>query len=161
MVLYHKFSFISSIESAGAKNFIHCYKNKMNILLSVVQNNNRGDEKMKYTTALTGAILIIFIIISSIFTPANAKEGIPQEHSSSDSQTSAIQFNTAQPLLCRYTLSVYEGKVAAFENGNNTPFYISNRMVSDLPEKDRTALENGIGADTIKALNRLIEDYCS
>ena len=56
---------------------------------------------------------------------------------------------------------MYEKKVAAFENGKDYPIYISDVYVSMLSQTDRELLEKGIYASDRKALNRLIEDYCS
>ena len=60
-----------------------------------------------------------------------------------------------------YTLSVYNGKIAVFENGNPTPKEILDTSISALPASDAARLYAGITAHTEEELQKMIEDYCS
>lgn len=108
---------------------------------------------MKKLMAITGSILLICIIITAIYAPKGT--ALPPEESRQVSEVS--QESRAEG----YRLSVYQRKVAAFENGREYPVYISDVYVNSLPETDRQLLEKGIEVPDRKALNRLIEDYCS
>ena len=111
---------------------------------------------MKTLMTVTGIILLMCIMITGLYAPKGT--AAPPEKSffseiSVTEQSSTINEN-------KYRLSVYEKKVAAFENGKDYPIYISDVYVSSLSETDRELLEKGIYASERKALNRLIEDYC-
>lgn len=112
---------------------------------------------MKNLLAVTGIILLVCIVITSTYSSDNANAA--PEQLSSEPQIS--QISSEQSDVSYYVLSVYEKKVAAFENGKNIPFYISDVYVNTLPTADIELLEKGIYVNDKKALKRLIEDYCS
>ena len=120
----------------------------------IISKNKRREErdKMKKLMAITGSILLICIVITAVYAPQGTAVPPAQEEMSQVSQTGTAE---------KYRLSVFERKVAAFENGKEYPIYIGDVYVNSLPEADRQALENGIAAADRKTLNRLIEDYCS
>ena len=60
-----------------------------------------------------------------------------------------------------YTLSVYNGKIAVFENEMKSPKEVFDTYISALPEAEAARLYAGISADTEEELQSLIEDYCS
>ena len=106
---------------------------------------------------VTGIILLICVMITGLYAPKST--AAPSEKSFLSEISAEEQPSTANE--DKYRLSVYEKKVAAFENGKDYPMYISDVYVSSLSETDRELLEKGIYASDRKALNRLIEDYCS
>ena len=112
---------------------------------------------MKNLLAVTGIILFVCIIITSSYRSDNANAA--PEQTIPESQISQASDNEKNST--GYFLSVYEKKVAAFEAGNDIPFYISDVYVNALPAADIKLLEKGIHVDDKKALKRLIEDYCS
>ena len=112
---------------------------------------------MKNLLAITGIILFICIIITSSYRSDNANAA--PEQPILESQIS--QASNSEKSAAGYFLSVYEKKVAAFEAGNDIPFYISDVYVNTLPAADIKSLKKGIHVDDKKALKRLIEDYCS
>lgn len=58
-----------------------------------------------------------------------------------------------------YILREYNGLVALFENGKNTPREVYDVLVSDLPETDIAALKAGICISSDEQLRQVIEDY--
>ena len=60
-----------------------------------------------------------------------------------------------------YLLSVYEEHVAAFRAGEAEPMEIFETKTAFLPPEEAERLKRGIPAADEKALQRLIEDYCS
>lgn len=61
----------------------------------------------------------------------------------------------------RWTLGVWQGRVAVFEGGSTAPVRVMETPVSALPEADRNALETGIPVDDPLVLAGLLEDYGS
>ncbi len=60
-----------------------------------------------------------------------------------------------------YLLREYEGKVALFAKGSNTPELVFERPVRLLPEYDRIQLREGIKIKTSEELSARIEDFIS
>ena len=60
-----------------------------------------------------------------------------------------------------YILSVYDGRVAVFACGAQTPCKVLETRIASLPESEAERLKNGIEAENAESLQRLIEDYCS
>lgn len=59
-----------------------------------------------------------------------------------------------------YTVKEFEGKIAVFKSGNNTPERIlDSPYIRDLPEYDRDLLRVGIPAYSEAELNLILEDY--
>lgn len=117
---------------------------------------------MKHLLIITGSILLICIIITSIYSPQNP-EAVSEEKQplQESSVVSEVSTQKEQSAVKNYKVAEYEKKVAVFENGKSEPIYISDVYVSNLPPADRELLKKGIYAEDEKALKRLIEDYCS
>lgn len=60
-----------------------------------------------------------------------------------------------------FIIKEYNGSVAVFESGKNSPFKTTETMVSDLPTADRELLKKGISVGSREELSRILEDYCS
>lgn len=60
-----------------------------------------------------------------------------------------------------YLLRSYEGRLAVFRQGCDTPELIFDVYTRLLPPADRDRLEAGISAPDYETLTRLIEDYIS
>ena len=60
-----------------------------------------------------------------------------------------------------YVLRSYEGRLAIFREGSDTPEMIFDVYTRLLPQADRERLEAGITAPDYETLTRLIEDYTS
>lgn len=60
-----------------------------------------------------------------------------------------------------YTLSVYDGRVAVFENGSDKPETVFDTYISSLPYPEQNELQNGITVYDRQELQKLIEDYTS
>ena len=120
----------------------------------IISKNKEREERcrMKKLMAITGSILLLCVIITSVYAPHGT--AVPPEKTE-------ISEMSKEAVKEKYRLSVYERKVAAFENGKDYPIYISDVYVNSLPETDRRLLEKGIYVSDRKSLNRLIEDYCS
>ncbi len=61
----------------------------------------------------------------------------------------------------RYVLKEYEGKLAVFEYGSETPYEITEIFIHNLPDYDIILLSEGINVTDNKQLESLLEDYTS
>lgn len=74
------------------------------------------------------------------------------------------QTNIKMPVLqkkAQYRLKGYEGKLAVYIIGKQTPEIIFDVYLNHLPDIDRMKLEEGIDIEEYSELLRLIEDYTS
>lgn len=71
-----------------------------------------------------------------------------------------VQLEPSTP-TARWTLGVWQGRVAVFEGESVDPVRVMETPVSALPEADRSALEAGIPVDDPVVLAGLLEDYGS
>lgn len=69
-----------------------------------------------------------------------------------------IYFGEKKEAPTLYTLKEYDGKLAVFSEGEE-PLSILDSDIKHFPEKDQTALEEGIGNLTEAELFSLIEDF--
>lgn len=116
---------------------------------------------MKKLVTVTGCVLFMCIIITSVILPSMpktmAKDNIDADTQSvvqSESESSENESHS-------YIISEYNGKIAVFRKSSSEPLFVSDVYVSSLPQADKEMLKNGIEVSTKKELNRLIEDYCS
>lgn len=58
-----------------------------------------------------------------------------------------------------YILKEYEGRPAVFKNGESDPLYTLEVFISQLPERDKKRIKNGISADTLEEILQIAEDY--
>ncbi len=61
----------------------------------------------------------------------------------------------------KYTIGVYEEKIAVFAQGDSVPIEVYDVYVTTLPESDQKALRKGIEVYGKVKLKYLIEDYTS
>lgn len=90
----------------------------------------------------------------SISTGEVKKESTPQEPKFTPSHCAINKEEN-------YELKEYEGTIAIFKTGTNTPLKTTSIAVNDLPKTDRDMLKTGIKASSEEELNVLLEDYCS
>ena len=63
---------------------------------------------------------------------------------------------------CRtYIFRSYNGVVACFEEGEEKPFLVTSRKISDLPPLDRIMLAAGVEVVGARAMTRTLEDLTS
>ena len=100
--------------------------------------------------AVTGAILISCVLISSIMS-----------YSASKSAAAAPNVQSETGAENKYILSSQNGRLVIFRDGEDKPFLVTDTFVSYLPKADRINLENGVEVTGEKELQKAIEDYCS
>lgn len=89
--------------------------------------------------ALAVAAVALFIIFKFILPPKNTRYIPPPA----------------------YTIGVWEGKVAVFEEEDSYPMQILDTDVAGLPEEQRTQVEAGVRVEQAEDLYLLLEDYTS
>ncbi len=60
-----------------------------------------------------------------------------------------------------YIVKDFNGNIAVFENGSNTPFKVTEVCTNTLPKVDQERLAEGIIVHSQTELNTLLEDLCS
>ena len=100
------------------------------------------------TARIKGIILIIATILSTvtIFISANAK---PISVENTVSEKKEIQ----------YFLGEFKGNLAIFKSNSATPIEILDVQLSSLPERDIERIKNGIVADSLAEIIKIVEDY--
>ena len=106
---------------------------------------------MKKLIIISSCIVLMCFIVSFGVLPtikSHSNESIPESQSSSSSSLS-------------YVVKDFNGNIAVFENGKNSPFKITDVPINSLPYADREILRKGIAVTSKSELNRILEDYCS
>ena len=60
-----------------------------------------------------------------------------------------------------YYLKDYNGRLAVFSEGSESPFKITEVEIKTLQEYDKKTIRKGVKAHGQKELTRLLEDFCS
>ena len=111
---------------------------------------------MKKMLLLAGCTALICVL----FTAQPQASSI--ENPSSPSLPSTVSLPVQEPAQTPpYLLKEFDKRIALFGDDRETPLYISDIYVSQLPEADRLLLKEGLPARSEKELRRLLEDYCS
>lgn len=123
-----------------------------------IANYIRGD-LMKQLIGFTGSLLLLFLVFSSLILPS-IRISAKQKPDEPDVTTNTV---TAEypSIKDKYRLGESAGRVAAFYEGEDKPFFVSSTRVADLPEPDAESLKKGIVVETRQELGKLIEDICS
>ena len=69
--------------------------------------------------------------------------------------------NPYTPINDYYTVTEYQGKIAVFKNTDTIPLEVYDTYIEYLPEHDRLLLKDGIRANSLGELQKIIEDYTS
>lgn len=66
---------------------------------------------------------------------------------------------THNTVIKSYILKDYNGMLAIFESGKETPIEVLDVNISSLPERDAEKIKNGIHADNLNEIFSFVEDY--
>ena len=102
---------------------------------------------MKKLILITGAILLLYLVVMSSVTPAAT---MPSASVGSTTESTAEN---------GYIIGISEGRVTVFKDGEM--MLRTDTQLSDLPKSDRVRLEEGIHVDSLKELKERLEAYCS
>ncbi len=103
---------------------------------------------------ITAVILFGFVLLLALKEPMLLKG-----KNETDKSSTVLFSETSTAAASVYTLKEFNGKLAVFETGTDSPLEVFSILVSSLPEGDRDMLKTGIKANTKAELLRLIEDY--
>ncbi len=115
---------------------------------------------MKALIWITALAAVVCILLTSLQAPYQAKEQTPEEsvlvYESSEKSEQSEQAATEG-----YVLKEYQGRLGVFAKSNDTPLFISEVLLSNLPSCDQTEIKKGIPVTDRRSLNRLLEELCS
>ena len=129
-------------------------------------------KRMLFSLAVVIAALLLGLVLS--FAARGSAPAVPEEPSPAQQQTA--EPTGPEPLPAEtpvdtqpqqpepqggYRLQSYNGRLAIFREGSDTPEMIFDVYTRLLPQADRDRLEQGITAPDYETLTRLIEDYIS
>ena len=129
-------------------------------------------KRMLFSLAVVITALLLGLVLS--FAARGSAPAVPEEPSPSQQQTA--EPTAPEPLPAEtpvdtqpqepepqsgYRLQSYNGRLAIFREGSDTPEMIFDVYTRLLPQADRERLEQGITAPDYETLTRLIEDYIS
>ena len=129
-------------------------------------------KRMLFSLAVVIAALLLGLVLS--FAARGSAPAVPEEPSPAPQQTA--EPTVPEPLPAEppvdtqpqepepqggYRLQSYNGRLAIFREGSDTPEMIFDVYTRLLPQADRDRLEQGITAPDYETLTRLIEDYIS
>ena len=107
--------------------------------------------------ALAAAVVVGAIVMGN----DEAPEPEPEPLSVSDTATGAEAPAPASRSAASYVVGEWEGRLAVYSAGRQTPDQVYDVYISTLPEEERKRLEEGIPVSTEKELASLLEDYTS
>ena len=107
------------------------------------------DKKMKILLLVTAVCVIVIGAASAISATTKPPLTVSQaDHPSAVAST--------------WTVGVFEGKLAVFQDGNDRPVELyEDVLISELPETDQALLRRGITAYSTQELQTILEDYTS
>lgn len=70
-----------------------------------------------------------------------------------------IYYSEKNDITTAFVLTEYEGKIAVFIKGGDTPQQIIDTEFQSLPKNDQEKLKNGIEVNSVEELYSLIEDF--
>lgn len=83
----------------------------------------------------------------------------PSSAEAAKSRSSSVGAVSAESEAPMYVVGVYEGSVAVFRFGEETPMQTLEMPLSVLPEQDRLLLREGIPVRSAEELASVLEDY--
>ena len=107
-------------------------------------------KRMLFSLAVVITALLLGLVLS--FAARGSAPAVPEEPSPAPQQPEPQG---------GYRLQSYNGRLAIFREGSDTPEMIFDVYTRLLPQADRERLEQGITAPDYETLTRLIEDYIS
>ena len=129
-------------------------------------------KRMLLSLAVVITALLLGLVLS--FAARGSAPAVPEEPSPAPQQTA--EPTVPEPLPAEtpvdtppqepepqggYRLQSYNGRLAIFREGSDTPEMIFDVYTRLRPQADRERLEQGITAPDYETLTRLIEDYIS
>lgn len=132
--------------------------------------NSKTKAYKRYTLFLlltTVAALVVCAAAFALKRDAVAAQGSPEKKSAvyytpkpaSSQETPRPQPSPQASVDERYTVTVYNGRIGVFREGEATPFLTSSTDLYLLPQEDVDILKRGIRADSFTEVKRILEDY--
>ena len=112
---------------------------------------------------LAGGSLLAAAVVTGAVLSDGGEDPAPEREplSSSATVTGAESPAPASEPVETYIVGEWEGRLAVFAEGRQTPDQVYDVYISTLPEEEQKRLEAGIPASDEKELASLLEDYTS
>lgn len=117
-------------------------------------------QRAQRTMIFSACVIITLIIATGIFitmTAAKNTERAPEK--ATQITTDATSQNEITEKI--YIIKEYHGNVAAYVKDADTPFKVTEKPISELPEIDQKKLRAGIEVAGEKQMKRMLDDFCS
>ncbi len=115
---------------------------------------------MKEGLILKFKFLVIFIFIA-VFSATYLSVDVINKNIFKQLEENTTVSEYADEQKYRYRVSVFNGKLAVFDNNSKLPYKVYDTYIDSLPEEDRIMIEKGIFTDSSSELMKIIEDYTS
>ncbi|MBR5536706.1 MAG: hypothetical protein IKU58_02255 [Clostridia bacterium] len=108
--------------------------------------------------AVAVVLAVVFLVQAVRFAPVPE---VPQLEEPAAASLPLTATEVWQAPSYRWTVGVWQGRVAVFEGENTDPIRVMETPVSALPASDQKALRDGIPVDDPVVLAGILEDYSS
>ena len=143
----------------------------------ISMNGSASNHYQKYTWLCVGATVVALLVSAAAFSAkeerAAAQARPAQSHQAVQGQpeknlteyytpnAAASQENSGETPSREesYLVTVYDGKIGVFREGEDEPFLTADTEVYLLPREDVAILEKGIRAQGFGAVKSILEDY--
>lgn len=117
---------------------------------------------MKQLLMVTGIILFICILITSFAGKRTEATNDSSTHTNTEMLLDSLPPASGQEISgVHYIIREYDKRIAVFKENSDSPLYVTEVYVNELPKADKKLLKDGIHVYSEKELTRLIEDYTS
>ncbi len=105
---------------------------------------------MKRLVTITGAILMVCLVLSSFFVPVSSAQN-----------TTTVQTAAEAPEKEIFIVKAEDNRIVVYKKGEDTPYIQTDTRCDLLPKGDVVYLEKGIELEGRESLRKALEDYCS
>jgi hypothetical protein len=109
-------------------------------------------------TAISAVILVFAMTVGA--KSVNGSNPVANAEELPPTENSQPVITTAIPEQLGYIMREYEGEVAIFREGSNSPYQILDYPVYLLGEEEQEEVKVGIRVDTFEEIRKLVEDFC-
>lgn len=132
---------------------------------------DKNSRTYKKSTLLLLILTVVAIAVTITATtignrPATAVQGTPAKNSDnyytpkiSSSQENTTSASNSEESVDSYLITVCDGKIGVYKNGETKPFVTSDISVYLLPKTDVELLKKGIRAESFSEVKSILEDY--
>lgn len=107
---------------------------------------------LKRLVGITGAIVMICLMINVFFAPVSSAENTSSQSMASIEQTDAEEV---------FIIKAENNRIVVYKKGEDKPYMLTDTPANNLPKGDIVYLEKGIEIIGREKLRKALEDFCS